>query len=66
LIYDVDSDAGLLYTAESNGANDGHGHYGPKITQRNWVGPHSGGGPRYIQLGKSDKVIIVRPPPKFG
>ena len=66
LIYDIDSDAGILYTAESNGANDGHGHYGPKITQRNWVGPHSGGGPRYIQLGKSDKVIIVRPPPKFG
>jgi hypothetical protein len=66
LIYDVDYDLGILYTAESNGADDGEGHYGPKITERKWVGPNSGGGPRYVQLGKSDKVIIVRPPAAFG
>lgn len=66
LIYDVDADAGVLYTAESNGANDGQGHYGPKLTERSWVGPHTGRGPRYVQLGKSDKVIIVRPPATFG
>ncbi len=66
VIYDIDYDLGILYTAESNGANDGHGHYGPKITQRTWVGKNQGNGPHYIQLGKSDKVIIVRPPAKFG
>jgi hypothetical protein len=66
LIYDIDTDAAVLHTAESNGANDGHGHYGPKITKRSWGGLRSRSGPRYIQLGKFDRVIIVRPPPKFG
>lgn len=66
VISDIDYDLGILYTAESNGANDGHGHYGPKNTQRNWVGKSTGKGPRYVQLGKSDKVLIVRPPTKFG
>jgi hypothetical protein len=65
LIYDIDYNLGILYTAESNGANDGHGHYGPKITERKWVGKNQSK-PHYIQLGKSDKVIIVRPPSNFG
>ena len=66
VIYDIDYDLGILYTAESNGANDGNGHYGPKITERTWGGRNLGKGPRYLQLGKSDKVIIVRPPATFG
>jgi hypothetical protein len=65
LIYEVDYDAGILYTAESNGANDGNGHYGPKITERTWGG-RSSSSPHYVQLGKGDKVIVVRPPPLFG
>jgi hypothetical protein len=66
LIYDIDRDLEILYTAESNGANDGHGHYGPKITERTWGGLNPGKGPRYLRLGKSDQVIIVRPPGTFG
>ncbi|NIF81325.1 hypothetical protein F3J20_28780 [Paraburkholderia sp. Cy-641] len=66
LIYDVDCQQGILYTAESNGADDGEGHYGPKISERIWNGRNKDRGPHYLQLGKSDKVIIVRPPPMFG
>lgn len=66
VVYDVDYNLGIIYTAESNGANDGDGHYGPKITQRTWVGKNEGKGPGHVRLGKSDKVIIVRPPGAFG
>lgn len=66
LIYDTDCDQGVLYTAESNGADDGDGHFGPKISERAWGGRSTGPAPHYIQLGKSDRVIIVRPPDAFG
>jgi hypothetical protein len=66
VIYDFDTDLGVLYCAESNGANDGNGHFGPKITERKWVGEHNGQGGHFVKLRKSDRVIIVRPPPSFG
>jgi hypothetical protein len=66
VIYEVDEDRGVLYAGESNGSNDGQGHYGPKVTERTWGGEQSVGGARYVQLGKGDRVIIVRPPAAFG
>jgi hypothetical protein len=66
IIYYVDYQQGILSTAESNGSDDGKGHYGPKISERIWNGRNPGSGPHSLQLGKSDKVIIVRPPPMFG
>jgi hypothetical protein len=66
IVYDIDEDLNKLYCAESNGADDGNGHFGPKITERIWGGEQKGNGGRYVLLGKSDRVIIVRPPPSFG
>jgi hypothetical protein len=66
IVYDTDTDLNLLYCAESNGTDDGNGHFGPKITQRVWGGEQKGNGGRYVLLGKSDRVIIIRPPPSFG
>jgi hypothetical protein len=66
IIYDIDTDRGILSCGESNGANDGQGHFGPKTTERSWVGEQKNGNRHFIQLGKSDQVIIVRPPPRFG
>jgi hypothetical protein len=68
VVYEVDSAKGIIRAGESNGADDGHGHYGPKLTERTWDGVRGGGKaePRYVQLGKSNKVVFVRPPPTFG
>jgi hypothetical protein len=66
VIYDVDEDRGILYAGQSNGSNDGQGHYGPKVTDRTWEGEKSSNGARYLQLGKGDRLIIVRPPAAFG
>jgi hypothetical protein len=66
VVYDIDTDRNILSCAESNGANDGNGHFGPKLVDRTWGGEQKGNGGRYVLLGKSDKVIIVRPPSNFG
>jgi hypothetical protein len=66
IIHDVNYDHGVLYTAESDGGNDGHGHYGPKLKERAWRGRSSGNGSRYVGIGNADRVVIVRPPPSFG
>jgi hypothetical protein len=65
VVTDVDYSWNALYLAESNGANDGHGHYGPKLSERDWSGVKKGA-PRHVLLGKADKVVILRPPPRFG
>jgi hypothetical protein len=65
IVYDVDEDRAILCCAESNGANDGQGHWGPKLTERTWGGEKSVGGRRCINLDRSD-VIVVRPPDQFG
>ena len=66
IIYEVDQDRGILHCGESNGANDGAGHFGPQSKERQWVGEVESNGQHYVQLNKSDRVIIVRPPPSFG
>jgi hypothetical protein len=65
VIYDVDYNQGILYTAESSGSNDGDGHSGPRLDERTWTGVHSAA-PRYIELDHADQVLIVRTPPIFG
>jgi hypothetical protein len=68
VVYAVDTDKRIIRAGESNGADDGQGHYGPKLTERTWEGVKGGGkaGSRYVQLGKSNNVVFVRPPPTFG
>lgn len=65
MVYDVDYELGIISCAESAGSTDGQGHYGPKLSERSWEGVQKST-PRYIKLGKSDQVLIVRPPPAFG
>jgi hypothetical protein len=65
IVYEVDYDAGVIYTCESNQSDDGHGHRGPRYAVRRWKGVKSGW-PRYIKLANVDQVLIVRPPPTFG
>ncbi len=65
IVYDVDEDRTILSCAESNGANDGQGHWGPKLTERTWGGEKSVGGRRGINLD-GGHVIVVRPPDQFG
>lgn len=62
VIYDIDYDNGWLYCAESNGS----GGAGPTYVDRQWWGPISDSGPKWVQLGYSDRVLIVRPPDSFG
>jgi hypothetical protein len=66
IVDDPDPDHGILYCAESNGSDDGQGHRGPRRVERQWGGEQNEGGRRYVRLGNTDRVIIVRPPPVFG
>ncbi|MFC5419292.1 hypothetical protein ACFPOB_06910 [Bosea eneae] len=66
LISYVDVAPDTLFIAESSGASDGSGHYGPKHNRKSWEGVKSSGGAKYIQIDKTGKVLIVRPPAWFG
>lgn len=52
-------DDGTLTCAESNGADDGDGHFGPKHTSRLLASTKSGAGKRWWDHGTG--VIVVRP-----
>ena len=65
IVYEVDYDAEVIYTCESNQADDGQGHRGPRYAERAWKGVKQGW-PRYHKVGKLDQVLIVRPPQMFG
>ncbi len=65
IVYDYDEDHNILYCAESNGAHDGQGHWGPQLKDRKWGGEKSISGRRCIDLDRGS-VIVVRPPDRFA
>lgn len=57
---------GILYCAESSGADDGYRHRGPQFSEKVWNGIAGSPGVHHVQLDKSGQVLFVRPPPNFG
>lgn len=66
LISYIDVVPETLLIAESSGASDGSGHFGPKHNRKLWGGPQKVGDSRHLVIENTAKVIIVRPPASFA
>lgn len=53
---------GALLIAQSNDANDGSGHFGPKHSRLGWDEIKTSADGKYIRVDGTGRVIVVRPP----